>query len=257
MKVLFVNGSPRKGNTYKILREINEKLTKMGHITEIISICDFDIKSCTGCFRCVLDGEECCPLADDVKAIWQKFNEANGIVLGVPVYALGIPGLFKNFMDRIAYNAHRPAFYNKPTAIVSTTAGMGTKSAIDQLKWFKLAGCNIVASKGFLTYPKRMDKAKTRSKKDKAIERLISRLDNELAHNKTRRPTLLQVIQFYAVKLNSSFGKGVYKADFEYYKDRDYHLDIKPGKVKVLFAKLFYRIGLKILESAIDKDQAA
>jgi multimeric flavodoxin WrbA len=253
MKVLLVNGSPRKGNTRRLLQDIESSIGKFGHSTELISIGDFEIKDCLGCYRCVMDGKEYCPLKDDAQRLWGKFEEADGIVLGTPVYALGIPAGFKRYMDRIAYNAHRPTFYNRPTIAVATTAGMGTQSVIDQLRWFSLVGCDLVAAKGFLTYPKAIDREKSSRARQIDLDRLTCRLNQVLLKRVVKAPTLLQVIQFYAVKLNAAFAPDIYKADYEYYKDRKYHGDARIGIAKLAAARLFYQIGFRVLESKIER----
>jgi multimeric flavodoxin WrbA len=252
MKILLFNGSPRNGNTYKILLAIENSLKEKKYVTEFVNIKDFEINNCKGCYKCILEGNQNCPLKDDVNKIWGKFILADGIVLGVPVFALGIPGRMKNFMDRIAYNAHRPAFLNKPAIAISTTAGMGTEKVKKQLEWFNIAGLNIVGFKGFLTYPTGVNRKNTQEKIEKSLEKLAEKLDKRLKRKTTKNPTLIQLIQFYGLKMNAIYGKQVYKADYEYFKNKKYHIDVKINPIKLGIAKLFYKLGYTVLESKID-----
>jgi len=255
VKILLVNGSPRKKNTFNILKTIQEDFNLKQYETEIITLSDYVIKSCVGCYKCVLDGKEKCPLKDDVDNIWRKFLEADGIVLSAPVYALGVPGTFKNFIDRVAYNAHRPLMYNKPTIIVSTTAGMGTEKVIEQLKWFEISGLKIIGAKGFMIYPIGEATPKIADSNAKSLKMLIKKLEHEMAKEKEKKPTLLQIIQFYGLKLNCNFGKDVYKADYEYFQHKQYHKEIKINPVKELFGKILYKIGTAALRSSVNLEK--
>jgi multimeric flavodoxin WrbA len=252
VKVLLVNGSPRKGNTLKVVEKIEAELKIRKIETEILHIIDNTIKTCIGCYKCVLVGKEECPFgADDTEIIWQKFLSADGIVLSAPVFALGVPGYFKNFMDRVAYNAHRPEMYNKPALIASTTAGMGTENVIRQLKWFKIAGLKIVSSIGFLVYPIGNDSSKVVHQKQVKIRKIIDKFEKSLHSKGIIRPTLIQVIQYYGLKLNSVFGKSAYLADYEYYKSREFFVDAKINPIKKALGKMVYGIGARTLAKTI------
>ena len=252
MNTLLLNASPRKKNTAELLNRISEMLIQAGHIVQMTHLSDFTIKECIGCHKCLYDGEQFCPLQDDVQKLWNMFLTADGIVIGSPVYLLGIPGSLKNFMDRLAYNAHRPRMYNKPAVFITDTAGMGTQSAIRQLRWFEIAGMRMVGSKGFAVYPAGTDKPAVARKKQANLQKLAAKLDSAMKDTRIRKPTLMQTIQFYGLKMNSVFGKEVYKADFDSYLGKDYHFKVKVNPIKSAIGKLFYKIGMFAMQSAID-----
>lgn len=253
MKVVLLNGSPRKGNSLEILLKVEKYLHEKQIDTEIINLNDFNIKYCIGCYKCVLVGQEKCSLKDDLPQIWKKIIDADGVVLASPVYTLSVPGILKNFMDRVGYAAHRPEMYNKPALILSTTSGIGTRIVIMQLKWFELVGLNIVASKGFLVFPTGKDRSKVAAKKDKDIEKLVAKLESKLNTKKLQKPSLIQVISFNVFKLKSTFGKDAYRADYEYYKDKTYHINIKINPIKKLFGKIVFKLGMIALSKSIIK----
>jgi multimeric flavodoxin WrbA len=254
MKVLLVNGSPREKNTFSVLKNMENILQRHNIETKTVSIQNYNIKNCIGCYACVTAGGKSCPFSDDDASIlWNDFIDSDAIVLASPVFALGVPGVFKNFMDRIAYNAHRPVFYNKPAILVSTTAGMGTQNVFSQLSWFEICGLRIVAKVGLLVYPIGRDKEKTRMKKINQIENAVSSLIRANNPKRLPAPKLLQVIQFYGLKLNCEFGKEIYKADYEYFNGKSFFIDHKVSPVKRAVGKLVYKMGYNALAGKIEK----
>ncbi len=102
MKVIAINGSPRKeGNTATALAMVGEELKKEGIQFEIITIGHKLIHGCIGCYVCAKNQDEKCVFKDDiVNETIQKMKEADGIIIGSPVYFSGIAGTMKSFLDR-------------------------------------------------------------------------------------------------------------------------------------------------------------
>jgi len=113
-------GSPRKGNTYEIVRRIEDKMMSLGPIEfEYIFLKDAYLGSCCGCQLCFLHGEGACPLGDDRAVMAQKMQEVDGLILASPVYALQVPAVMKNLLDRFAYLFHRPRLFGKKALAVA------------------------------------------------------------------------------------------------------------------------------------------
>lgn len=102
MKVLAFNGSPNKeGNTYHALKIVCQELEKEGIETEIINIGSKSIKGCIACWQCSKNKNEKCVLPGDEVNEWiQRMKEADGIILGSPVYYSAVGGTMKSFLDR-------------------------------------------------------------------------------------------------------------------------------------------------------------
>ena len=84
MKVLMINGSPRaNGNTAAALKEMAAIFALDGIEAEIIHIGNQDIRGCVACGGC-RSGK--CVIDDAVNAVASKFETADGIVVGSPVY---------------------------------------------------------------------------------------------------------------------------------------------------------------------------
>lgn len=103
MKILAINGSHRKGkNTAALLNTVLEEAASLGAATELIELSDYNIKFCLSCNKC-LGKTQCSITDDDMAGIGEKMLEADGIVLGSPVYWANVTTLMKNFMDRTRY----------------------------------------------------------------------------------------------------------------------------------------------------------
>ena len=85
MKVLLVNGSPHAaGSTYTALHEMEQIFQANGIETELLQIKNQDIRGCIACNACSKLGK--CAFSDLVNEAAPKFEEADGLVVGSPVY---------------------------------------------------------------------------------------------------------------------------------------------------------------------------
>ncbi|SEP22298.1 flavodoxin family protein [Propionispora vibrioides] len=105
MKVVAFNGSPKKeGNTYTALRLVAQELEKANIDLEIVHVGNSTIHGCIACNGCARNLNEKCVIATDSVNEWiQKMKQADGIILGSPVYFSGIAGTMKSFLDRAFY----------------------------------------------------------------------------------------------------------------------------------------------------------
>ena len=126
MKYVIINGSPRKKNTWSMVKQAKANLGEDAEFEEI-QLMKAKIQMCNGCFKCIMEGEDHCPHKDIVQSIIDKIRWADGIVIASPVYAMNVTGLIKNFFDHTAYLYHRPEFFDKKALIVVSTAGAGQK----------------------------------------------------------------------------------------------------------------------------------
>ena len=99
MKVIGFVGSARKGgNTDVLIKKVLEGATEKGAETQLVYLYDLDIKDCTGCMTC--KGNDGCPIQDDMQPLYPKIREADGIILGSPIYMGFLTGQAKSFLDR-------------------------------------------------------------------------------------------------------------------------------------------------------------
>jgi len=140
MKVIGISGSARKdGNTAILINTVFSELQKCGIETEMIQLWDKEIDCCKGCFGC--NGKSCCVIDSDVfNDCFQKMVEADGIILGSPVYSADISGKMKAFIERAGVIvATNPGLlkYKIGASVVAVRRG-GGMTAVDTLNHFFL-----------------------------------------------------------------------------------------------------------------------
>ena len=89
MKVILLNGSPRKNwNTDLLLQEAARGAQSAGAETELIQLYDLNFKGCRSCMACNTDGSSWghCAWNDDLKDVLRKIDQADGLILGSPIY---------------------------------------------------------------------------------------------------------------------------------------------------------------------------
>ena len=127
MKILAICGSPRKGETFKILNSIKEEYPDIDY--EILMLKDMNLKDCYGCYVCINRGPEKCPLKDDRDLIIKKMEDADGVVFATPTHTRHVSALMKKFIDKLGYIAHRPYFFDKYAMFIATCKGFGADLA--------------------------------------------------------------------------------------------------------------------------------
>jgi multimeric flavodoxin WrbA len=105
MKVLAVNGSPRQnGNTSVMLGWVAEELTKAGVAVETVQIGGKLIAGCKACGVCgEKKNQRCAQDQDPVNEIIAKMIEADGLILGSPVYFSDMTPELKALIDRAGF----------------------------------------------------------------------------------------------------------------------------------------------------------
>lgn len=144
MKVLLINGSPHEnGTTFRALSEVSSALNANGIETEIITVGNKEITGCKACAACVKLGK--CVKDDTVNEIIPKIEQADGVVVGSPVYYASLNGTLKSFLDRVFFV--KKSFANKPAAAVAVARRAGTTSTIDIInKYFMINNMPVVSS---------------------------------------------------------------------------------------------------------------
>ncbi|MBD5173183.1 MAG: flavodoxin family protein [Bacteroidales bacterium] len=147
MKILVINGSAHlNGCTDRGLREVEATLSELGVEYERINIGNKDIRGCIGCNFC--REHKRCVFNDIVNEVAPKLAEADGIIVGTPVYYAGANGQVLSFMDRLFYSTSGTIDKTmKVGAAVVSSRRAGSTSAFDEInKYFTISAMPIVSS---------------------------------------------------------------------------------------------------------------
>ncbi|HEY3315335.1 MAG TPA: flavodoxin family protein [Bacillota bacterium] len=104
VKILGISGSPRKSGTEYMVQECLKAAEEIpGVTTEFITLRGKRIGFCLHCDRCIREDKLWCPAneKDDLKEIYPKFIEADGYILGSPVYQMNMSGQLLTFLNRM------------------------------------------------------------------------------------------------------------------------------------------------------------
>ena len=148
MKVLLINGSPRKnGNTFTALSEASKTLDKHGIETEIVQIGAKPIRGCIACGQCHAKGLGRCVFDDDLcNRIVEKLDGVDALIVGSPVYYGQPNGTVLSLIQRLFYCAGDKV-RNKPAAAVCVCRRGGATAAFQTLNMpFQMMNMPVVTS---------------------------------------------------------------------------------------------------------------
>ena len=145
MKVLLINGSPRKnGNTAFALAQMAEVFAEEGIETEIINVGHLPIRGCIDCKVCHETRK--CVFDDAVNETAEKFKEADGLIVGSPVYYASANATLVAFLQRLFHSAHFDKRLKVGASIVVARRG-GCSATFDELnKFFTISGMPVASS---------------------------------------------------------------------------------------------------------------
>ena len=147
MKVLLINGSPHEnGNTAFALAQMAEVFAELGIETETIQVGSQLIRGCQGCGACYKLKK--CVIEDGlVNETADKLAEADGMVVGSPVYYASPNGTLLSFLDRLFYSSGRINKRMKVGASVVCARRGGTTASMDVLnKYFTISEMPLASS---------------------------------------------------------------------------------------------------------------
>ena len=238
-KIIMVDGSARRKNTYSLLKQIENILSAASYEIEIINLFDYNLQDCIGCEKCVRQ-DECC-LQDDIHVLIDKLKTADGLVFSSPVYMCSITSRFKTFADRLNRWVHKPDLAGIPLMFVSTTASSGMKQTKSFYQSYSAA--LGVRSSDFIS---RVGKEMANPVKKPELANFMRLLKED---KKDYPPKINEIIMFNVGKILASKSTG---ADHKYWEEKGwfkerYYFPCKMNPGKVLFSKFIYKMISKSL----------
>ena len=140
MEVLAINGSARKdGNTALLINAVFEQLNKEGIETEMVQLSGKIMEPCKACWACS-GKKNCVHKKDQFQEIFEKMTQADGIILGSPVYTANMSANMQALLERASVvtdmNRGENLFAHKVGASVTAARRGGALSALDSMNHF-------------------------------------------------------------------------------------------------------------------------
>ena len=170
-RILGISGSMKKNefsSTEFLLDRALEKAASLGFETKHVRLVDYNILPCTGCGSC-MDNRNCKLLSrpeDQMAELYEECCRADAFIFASPVYALSLPAIWKNWIDRcepcedsdleyeyynydVVKTVKGKAFRGKVAAQMYIAAGCGSEWALSALApAFTAIQLSIVANVG-------------------------------------------------------------------------------------------------------------
>ena len=156
MKVVAFNGSPRrKGNTEILIQEVFKILEKEGIETEMVQVGNKLVHGCTACGKCrEIQNGKCHIKNDHLNFCIEKMVEANGIIIGSPVYFADVTPEIKALIDVAGYvtRANNHMLKRKIGAGVIAVRRGGALHAFETINNFFLINQMIVPGSSYWNF---------------------------------------------------------------------------------------------------------
>lgn len=223
MKYLIINGSPHKGNTWKVTKSAIENIRKMDSECsfEEIHLLDLNLPFCIGCSNCFRKGGEFCPHKEIMDNIINQINLADGIIVLSTTFNCRETALLKNFLDHLNYLLHRPQFFTKKALVITTVGGVGGKNVIKSVTG-TLCGMGFNKCYGLCIRTISWNAYKIKQKDQKQIDKISKKFYKDVVSGIMHYPStgvLIPYNLFRGMAKNYVKGTEYETEDGEYYTD--------------------------------------
>jgi multimeric flavodoxin WrbA len=132
-KIMIIDGGPRKNmNTAAMIGKFAEGASQAGADVKVVRLYDLNYKGCISCLACKIKGRasNVCKFNDALTPILEEIAQADGLVLGSPIYFGDVTGQMRTFLERLAfpwlsYNDYSMTAPKKmPVVLIETMNGL-------------------------------------------------------------------------------------------------------------------------------------
>lgn len=252
MKFLIINGSPHKGNTWKLVELVKANIQKEDKHAEFdeIHLSEEKLPFCCGCGNCFRLGHEKCPHSGAVIKIIEAIDNADGIIIASSTYNRRETSILKNLFDHLCFMLHRPHFFKSKALVVTTTGGVGAKQAAKSISSF-LEGIGFNRCHLFSTAALSWNDYKINEKTKAKLCKVTDKFYKDILSGKLHSPSWLVLIPynlFRGMSLSYTKGTEFETQDGVHWTEECRKKGVYDGSVRVPFykkpfGKLFYVIG--------------
>lgn len=252
MRILIINGSAHKGNTWKLVEQAKAELWELDSKTEIkeIHLIEEKILFCTGCSNCFRLGHEKCPHYSIIGKIIEEMEDADGIIFASTTYNMTETALLKNLFDHLCFMLHRPHFFHSKALIITTTGGVGGNKAAKSIKSM-LRGIGFNRCYCFSRPTFSWNAYKPDSRTLGILKKKVNKFYRDVKSKKLHSPATILLMPYnlfrgmslaYAPGTEYETKDGVYWTEEER-KNKVYDLHVKVPFYKRIVGHIFYGIG--------------
>ncbi len=238
MKITVINGTEKKGVTYRLKEIFLEQFKGNAEITEFYLPRDCP-NFCAGCITCFGKDQNLCKDAKYIQPIEKALHEADLLVFTSPAYVFHTTGAMKAMLDHFGYRwiPHRPAkeMFGKRAVIITQCLGAGGSSTAkdikDSLSWWGISYIKTVSFR--LMSDVKWDKIPEK-KRASFTSKLTSTAKKFAAidYSKPAHTNLITKAKFYMVRsMQTGLGKeNPEYTDFKYWKANGWLDKVRPWK---------------------------
>lgn len=253
MKYTVINGSPHRGNTWRLVEIIRAEILRLSPevIFEEVHLTDMELPYCTGCSLCFRKGHRLCPHNGVIQSLLDKIEDSDGVIFAFTTFNMQPPAMVKNVIDHLCFLLHRPHFFRGKALVVSTTGGVGAKAAVDYVAGtLGGIGFNRCYRLPVLSYS--WNAYKPNEKTAAQCKKLAARFHRDVASKKLHSPSFGIVLVYNLFRgISTGYAKGTeYETeDGVYWTDKvrankTYDPSVKVPVFKRAFGNVFFLIGL-------------
>ena len=222
MKIAVILGARKGGNTHTTSLAFTEEMKRLGYVQpQYIFLRDYELKFCLGCRICFDKGEHFCPRKDDLLQIVDIIKHADGVIFASPVYMNDVSGEMKTLIDRMAFLAHRPAFFEKCSFIITTAHAAGNKHARQTLGAATFSwGFHHVGSLGL--YIPTVKGPPDLTKYQNRIQKSAKMFYEAIAKQTFKSPSLLALMTFKIQQRSNTSPRYQNTLDYTYWKQKGF-----------------------------------
>lgn len=242
MKILIINGSAHKGNTWLLVEIVKKRMQELSDSNidfDEVHLKEIGLPFCTGCSSCFIRGNKNCPHHFEVQKLIDKIEENDATIIASPCYSNHVTALLKNFIDHLAFKTHRPSFFRKKMLVVSTAGGNGAKQCTKYLRetfmcWGFNRGYELpVISNSYGDY-------EPPQKVTKRCERVAEEFYRDIASGKLYSPTFVNLLVYNIFRGMSHAGTEDEFYDNKYWKETGLVDVAYAAKIPLPFYKCFF-----------------
>ncbi len=151
MKIVVLNGSPRKENTTAMVNAFTEGAQEAGHEVEVIQVGKMKIAGCLACEYCHTKGEGKCVQRDDMDKVMPAYLDADVVVFATPIYYFNMTAQMCAAIQRV-YAIGKPPKATKAALLLSSGSPNVYSGAIasykDMLGYMGIEDAGIITVAG-------------------------------------------------------------------------------------------------------------